>query len=64
MSALDVPRGDDEALNLTIREHFAAMAMAGALGGVPGPHLVPEVLARESVEKADALIAELAKEPT
>jgi hypothetical protein len=46
---------------LTKRELFAAMAMAGSLGGVPGNHLVPENLARFSVEQADALLKELAK---
>jgi hypothetical protein len=46
---------------LTKRERFAAMAMAGALGGVPGSHLLPDQLARDSVGHADALIAALAK---
>lgn len=46
---------------LTKRELFAAMAMQGSLGGVPGGHLVPPNLAKHSVEYADALLAELAK---
>jgi hypothetical protein len=48
---------------LTKRELFAAMAMQGSLGGVPGNHLVPPNLARQSVDYADALLAALAKEP-
>jgi hypothetical protein len=48
---------------ITLRQHYAGLAMAGALGGAPGNHLVPAQLARESVAHADALLAELAKEP-
>lgn len=55
---------DVQYTGLTIREHFAAMAMMGYLGGVPGGHLVPPNLARESVAQADALLAELAKPVT
>ena len=50
-------------MGLTKRELFAAMAMQGSLGGEPGSHLEPRRLAIESVRHADALIAELAKEP-
>ncbi|HXE08309.1 MAG TPA: hypothetical protein VN612_10455 [Acidobacteriaceae bacterium] len=45
------------------RRLFAAMAMQGALGGVPGSHLLPEQLARDSVAHADALLRELEKQP-
>lgn len=44
---------------LTKRELIAAMAMQGALGGVPGSHLRPENLAQESVAHADALLEAL-----
>lgn len=47
---------------LTKRELFAAMAMQGSLGGVPGSHLVPPNLAKLSVEYADALLAALSDE--
>lgn len=53
--------GQDIPFGLTKRELFAAMAMQGALGGTPGTHLSPATLARESVEHADYLIAELEK---
>ena len=50
------------ASGITLRQHFAGLAMAGSLGGEPGSHLVPANLARESVAHADALLAELAKD--
>lgn len=46
---------------LSKRELFAAMAMQGLLGGIPGPHLHFKELATESVRHADALLTELAK---
>jgi hypothetical protein len=55
--------GTWQTCGITKRELFAAMAMQGSLGGEPGSHLEPRRLAIESVRYADALIAELAKEP-
>jgi hypothetical protein len=51
-------------LGLSIREHFAAMAMQGLLAtGLPGytDKLATLYTARRAAEYADALIAELAK---
>lgn len=46
---------------LTIREHFAGLAMQGLLAK-PGDDYYPEeAIARKSVKYADALISELAK---
>ena len=42
---------------MSLRDWFAGMAMAGSLGGVPGGHLSPENLARESYAHADAMLA-------
>lgn len=42
---------------MSLRDHFAGLAMAGALGGPPGSHLVPTRLAYDSYEIADAMIA-------
>jgi hypothetical protein len=47
---------------LTIREHFAAMAMQGICGdGIPGSHHQPAATADDAVAMADALLAALAK---
>lgn len=47
---------------LTIRQHFAAMAMQGlCANSSPGPQYMPANLAMEAVQIADALIAELNK---
>ncbi len=47
---------------LSKRELFAAMAMHASLSnGIAGSHLIPENLARESVEQADALLKALLK---
>ncbi len=45
---------------LTIREHFAAMAMQGCLA-LQSEHRSPSLIATEAVMMADALLAELAK---
>lgn len=45
---------------LTIREHFAALAMQGCLA-FTSEYRTPQMIAREAVMNADALIAELAK---
>ena len=47
---------------ITLRQHFAGLAMQGALGGAPGSHLMPAQLAADSVAYADALLAELSKD--
>ena len=47
---------------ITLRQHFAGLAMRGALGGAPGSHLMPAQLAADSVAYADAMLRELAKE--
>ena len=52
------------ALGLTIRQHFAAMAMQGILASCEperGPFIAPDWLSQQSVLYADALIAELNK---
>lgn len=46
---------------LTIREHFAAMAMQGLLAYFGDEEQSSDVTARGAVHQADALIAELAK---
>ncbi len=47
---------------LTIREHFAAMAMQGILASEPDEQRWnPATLANMAAERADALIAELSK---
>jgi hypothetical protein len=46
---------------LTIRQHFAAMAMQGALATCSPNHYAPLHIAEMSVKIADALIAELNK---
>ena len=49
---------------LTKREYFAAMAMQGIIQN-PGSGSVSLIgIARDAVRQADALIAELEKEPT
>lgn len=47
---------------LTKREQIAAMAMQGSIASDPEGAVKPEGHARWSVECADALLAELAKE--
>ena len=47
---------DERRSGLTMRDYFAAQAMAGSLGGVPGTHLSPDNLARESYAHADAML--------
>lgn len=66
--AFPVPSGvgtpnDSEQLGLTIREHFAALAMQGLLASESLDYHASssESLAKHAVAKADALIAELAK---
>jgi hypothetical protein len=51
----------DSENGMSLRDYFAAMAMSGSLGGVPGGHLAPENLARESYAHADAMLAERSK---
>jgi hypothetical protein len=46
---------------LTIREHFAAMAMQGLLAAGEDSGYPTERNVRKAIEYADALIAELAK---
>lgn len=47
---------------LTKREYFAAMAMQGlCANSIPGGHHHPEARAKEAVQNADALLAELEK---
>lgn len=40
----------------TLRDYFAAKAMAGSLAGEPGSHLVPHTLARDAYVHADAML--------
>lgn len=47
---------------LTIRQHFAAMAMQGLCNKPIFTGTTPENLAKEAVQYADALITELNKE--
>lgn len=55
-----VARYNVAASGLTIREHFASMAMQGlCANSIPGVQHMPTALAIEAVEYADALIAEL-----
>jgi hypothetical protein len=46
---------------LTIREHFAAMALTGLCNEAHGEAYTPEGAATRAVRMADALLAELAK---
>jgi hypothetical protein len=56
-----VPKGS-EIKGLTIREHFAGLAMQGWLANKDRPtHFLPEDDMAYCVKIADALIAELAK---
>ena len=41
---------------MSLRDWLAGMAMAGSLGGTPGTHLTPDVLARDSYAHADAML--------
>lgn len=52
---------ESDYMGMSLRDYFAAKAMCGSLGGVPGDHLSPERLARESYEHADAMLKERAK---
>ena len=49
------------AFGLTIRQQFAAMAMQGICANDGCKHVANSTLAKEAVEIADALIAELTK---
>ena len=49
---------------LTIREHFAGLAMQGLLADPSSSSATAWDLAHVAIEHADALIAELAKERT
>lgn len=51
---------EDITVGLTKREYFAAMAMQGILAG-RNTYLLPEYVAAESIEQADALIEKLNK---
>lgn len=47
---------------LTKREYLAAMAMQGlCANSIPGGHHQPDIYARDAVQIADALLAELEK---
>jgi hypothetical protein len=54
-------------IGLTIRQHYAGLAMQGLLAGHEGPERpwegTPEALAIRAVEIADALIAALNSKP-
>jgi hypothetical protein len=52
----------DENCGMSLRDYIAIQAMSGALGGVPGGHLSPENLARESYLHADAMLREREKQ--
>lgn len=54
-------RGDCYKSGMTIREHFAAMAMQGLCANTAYGDTQAGFLAKWSVEQADALLAELAK---
>jgi hypothetical protein len=59
-----LPNGRVEggSLGLTKRELFAAMIMQGLAGNsIPGSHHTPDQQAADAVQKADALLLELAK---
>lgn len=58
------PRTSDDFVDgagMSLRDYIAIKAMSGSLAGVPGPHLIPESLARDSYAHADAMLAERAK---
>lgn len=55
--------GEYDTYGLTKREHFAAMAMQGVLSSLEAVEKA-EKIALAAVLMADALIAELNKEPT
>lgn len=61
--SLGTPNGEFSTAvgGLTIREHFAAMAMQGLLAA--NYQYTPAQLAEDAVMHADALLAELAKGP-
>lgn len=50
-------------LGLTIRQHFAVMAMQGMCTNSILPHWSGEMIAEYAVKYADALITELNKQP-
>lgn len=53
------------ARGMTLREHFAGLAMQGLLGAVTDKrNMTHSFYAEQAVKAADALIAELSKEPT
>lgn len=56
-------RSNDEPDGLTKRELFAALAMQGYCSSDPGEWPTIPVIVGDCVSLADALIAELAKEP-
>lgn len=41
---------------MSLRDYFAAAALQGMLGGVPGPHLNFENAAKEAYMHADAML--------
>lgn len=60
--AYPCPTGDSGYGGLTIREHFAAMAMQGLIASMTDVGVDEALTAKLAVIQADALIAELAKE--
>ncbi len=46
---------------MSLRDYFAAQALNGMCGGVPGGHLVPPHTAKMAYEYADAMLAARAK---
>jgi len=52
-----VNRINNEA-GMTLRDYFAAAAMNGLCGGVPGSHLVPPNAAKLAYDYADAMLVE------
>lgn len=57
-----VPIAEDEAGGLAVREYFAAAALQGLLAGADHQYANSQAkIAKEAVEYADALAAELAK---
>lgn len=55
---------NSQTFGLTKREYFAVMAMQGlSVAAIPGGHNMTSEVVRDAVQRADALIAELNKDP-
>jgi hypothetical protein len=55
------PNADRGYEGMDLRDWFAGQALNGSLSGEPGSHLIPERLARDCYEFADAMLAEKEK---